>query len=201
MKEKFVLNTIDTIKKERILSPLEIKKLKYGLEGFYNLFTKLVVMLILAIIFNLVKELVVLIVIYSSLRLYGFGIHAKSTLQCWLSTVPVYIGGCFFIKYATISRMVVYIIFGFGFLSFLFFAPADTASRPLIHKNKRIRAKILSLLVVIIYLLLIFLIPSNWFTNAVIYALIIESLAINPLVYKLFGASFNNYKTYQKNMV
>ena len=92
MKKKFINYSINLI-------DLDKKKLKYGLEGFYNLITKVVVLIILALILNLTKELFLLIIIYSLFRLYGFGIHAKKTWQCWLTTIPIYIGGCFFIKY------------------------------------------------------------------------------------------------------
>ena len=49
---------------------------------FYNLITKTIVLFGLAILFNLVLELLVLTFIYSTLRLYGFGLHAKTSLQC-----------------------------------------------------------------------------------------------------------------------
>ena len=66
--------------------------MRYGLEAFYNLITKTVVLIILAVIFNLVLELILLSLIYSTLRLYGFGLHAKTSLQCWITTLPIYLG-------------------------------------------------------------------------------------------------------------
>ena len=114
MKKKFIENSLNYIEAKNDLSDLQKKKLKYGLEGFYNLFTKLIVLLIITISFDLVKEFLLLTVIYSLLRLYGFGIHAKKSWQCWLTTVPIYVGGCFFIKYIVMSPIWAnYIIFAF----------------------------------------------------------------------------------------
>ena len=80
MKKKFINYSLNYIESKKTLSSLDKKKLKYGLEGFYNLFTKVIVLVTLAIIFNLLKELLLLIAIYSLFRLYGFGLHAKKKL-------------------------------------------------------------------------------------------------------------------------
>lgn len=198
MKEKFIIYSLACIEKKKIISDLERKKLKYGLEGFYNLITKTIVLFGLALIFNLLKELILLILIYSSFRLYGFGIHAKTSLQCWFTTIPIYIGGCFIIKYVTISRPFVIGIYIIGMISFLLFAPADTPARPLIHKQKRIRAKIFSLLILIGYIFLNHFYYNPILLNTTLYALLIECVSINPLTYKMFDTSFNNYRNYKK---
>ena len=201
MKKKFINNSLAYISSKSSLTELDIKKLKYGLEGFYNLITKFIVLITLAIIFNLIPELILLILIYSLFRLYGFGLHAKKSWQCWLTTIPIYIGGCFFIKYATLPTYITYIIWLFGLISFLLFAPADTKSRPLIHKEKRIRAKILSIFIIIILFIINNFYQNNIFLNTTLYALILESIVINPITYKLFNMPYNNYKVYKKNMV
>ena len=142
MKKKFIESSIALIKQNKNVDELEEKKLRYGLEGFYNVSVKTIVMFILAIFLNIVPQYISLILVYSSLRLYGFGIHMKTSTQCWLTTVPIYIGGCLLIKYVTFSNFISIFIWLFGFLSFLLFAPADTPARPLIHLDKRRRAKI-----------------------------------------------------------
>ena len=199
MKKKFINNSLKYIESKQSLTELDKKKIKYGLEGLYNLTTKFIVLIILAIIFDLMIELILLTSIYGLLRLYGFGLHAKKSWQCWITTIPIYIGGCFFIKYAILSPYITYIIWLFGLISFLLFAPADTKSRPLIHKEKRI--KILSISIVIILFIINVFLKINIFLNATIYALTLESIIINPITYKIFNVPYNNYKTFQKNMV
>ena len=201
VKKNFIEKSISLIKSRKELNTIEEKKMRYGLEAFYNLITKTVVLIILAVIFNLVLELILLSLIYSTLRLYGFGLHAKTSLQCWITTLPIYLGGCLLIKYLVIPSSIACIIWIFGFLSFLFFAPADTPARPLIHKEKRIRAKILSIFLLVIYLILYLYNFNSMFNNAILYALLMESVVINPLIYKLTGTTFNNYKYFQKTTV
>lgn len=197
MKSSFIENSILTISKTRELTPLDEKKLRYGLEGFYNLFTKMIVMTILAILLDIILEYLLLILVYSTLRLYGFGIHMKTSLQCWFTTLPIYIGGCLLIKYGTFSPTISILIFVVGYLSFLFFAPADTPARPLIHKEKRIRAKILSLIILTCYLVLFLYVDSVLIKNTILYGIILESISINPVTYKLFHTKFNNYKNFK----
>ena len=202
LKKKFIEHSVFLIKKKKkTISKLEEKKLRYGLEAFYNLFTKAVVMIALAIIFDLTFELFLLTIIYSTLRLYGFGIHAKTSLQCWFTTLPIYLGGCLIVKYCEIPITFAYMVWIFGFISFILFAPADTPARPLIHKDKRIKAKVLSLIILSVYFM-IFL-NNNYYVinNAILYGVLMESFSINPLIYKLSKTPYNNYKNFQKNMV
>lgn len=201
VKKSFIEKSVNLIKSRKELNTLEEKKIRYGLEAFYNFITKLIVLIILAVIFNLVFELILLSLIYSTLRLYGFGLHAKTSLQCWITTLPIYLGGCLLIKYLVIPNSIAGIIWIFGFLSFLFFAPADTPARPLIHKEKRIRAKVLSIIILIMYLVLYLYQSNTVIHNAILYALLMESISINPLIYKLTGTTFNNYKNFQKTTV
>ena len=201
VKKNFIEKSINLIKSQKELNTIEEKKIRYGLEAFYNLITKTVVLIILAVIFHLVLELFLLSLIYSTLRLYGFGLHAKTSLQCWITTLPVYLGGCLIIKYSIIPSEIASIIWVFGFLSFLLFAPADTPARPLIHKEKRIRAKILSIGILLGYLFIYLYNFSPILNNAILYALLMESIVINPLLYKITGTTFNNYKYFQKTSV
>lgn len=201
MKKKFIEKSLQIIKSSKSISSLDEKKYRYGLEAFYNTFTKLVVLVIISLILGVIKELILITLVYSSLRLYGFGIHAKKSWQCWVTTLPIYIGGCLFVKYGNISTQIFLIIWIFSFIIFAFFAPADTPARPLIRKNKRIRAKVLSLIILIIYLGVALYFNYSILTNCLMYGLLMEDISINPLTYKLLNTKFNNYKEYEKNLV
>lgn len=201
MKKKFIESALTKIKQQKKLTSLEEKKLRYGLEAFYNLATKTIVLIILAIVFDLVIELLLLALVYSTLRLYGFGIHAKTSLQCWFTTIPIYIGGCFSVKYFTFPLWLSYSIWILGFISFCLFAPADTPARPLIHKQKRIRAKILSLCILTLSFVFFSLNTNYIYNNIILYAILMEAISINPLMYKLTNTPFNNYKIYNQSMV
>lgn len=201
MKKRFIEESIKIIKRTKDISAIEEKKLRYGLEAFYNSITKMVVLIIITIILNVFVEFLLLSLIYSALRLYGFGIHAKKSWQCWVTTLPIYIFGCLFVKYCYVSMPVFLGIWFASFILFSLFAPADTPTRPLIHKEKRIRAKILSLTILVAFLTIALYLNNQLFINCIFYGMIMEDISINPLTYKILNTSFNNYKTYNNNTV
>ena len=76
------------------------------------------------------------------------------------------------------------------------YAPADTKKRPLIKKNKRIKFKILSLIIVILYFILTLFIKNNLIINSLIIGITIECILILPITYKAFHMPYKNYKNY-----
>lgn len=198
MKKKFIESSLLFIKKERLISELDEKKLRYGLECFYNFLTKAIVLIILAITFNILPEILLLAFAHWALRLFGFGIHMKTTLECWFTTIPLYIGGGLFIKYGYFPSYISYSIMITGMILFLLFAPADTPARPLIRKKKRKRAKVFANIILLIFIILYFITTNIIYKNVIVYAIILESISINPITYKLFSTPFNNYKSYKE---
>ena len=78
----------------------------------------------------------------------------------------------------------------------MIYAPADTKKRPLIKRNKRIKFKVLSLMVVALYFILTLLIKNNLIINSLIIGTIIECILVLPITYKAFNMPYNNYKNY-----
>ena len=198
MKEKFINSSISFISKYEECDDLKVKKLKYGLEGIYNLLVKLVVVLLIAILTNTIKETALLILFYAGIRTFSFGWHAKSSLGCWVSSLLVYIIIPVFLINKQIPTYIGYIILGIALISMILWAPADTPKRPLIRKNQRLKAKIISILIVLLYSILYFTINNSVIKNVIIYALLIQTILINPLTYKITNTRFNNYKYYKK---
>ena len=77
------------------------------------------------------------------------------------------------------------------------YAPADTEKRPLKNKKKRIMYKILTIIVATIYITLSIIIKDNTLSNCFLVAIIIETIIILPLTYKIFKVPYNNYKKYE----
>lgn len=196
MKKKFIENTYLFITKYQDCDELKTKKIKYGLEALYNLITKVVVMLIISIILGIWREYLLLVLIYASARRYAYGIHAKKSIICWITTLPIYLVGCYIIRCISLPNYLIYILWFFGFISFLLWAPADTPARPLIHKEIRKKQKIKACLTCIIYLFCIILFQYPLINNAIIYCLVVQSICINPITYKLTKTPFANYKLY-----
>lgn len=199
MKKKFIESGCQFISKYEDCDDLKIKKLRYGLEAIYNLLTKTVVLFLIALLLGVWKEYFLLIFMYSLVRMYTYGIHAKTTLACWMTTTPIYIGGCLLIKYVIIPQPISYIIWAMGFISFLIWAPADTPAKPLIHADKRKKQKIKACMLCLLLLVVLIICPIKMITNSICYSLVVQSICINPITYWLTKTPFANYKLYLKN--
>lgn len=200
MKEKFINSSISFISKYEECDDLKMKKLKYGLEGIYNLLVKLVVILLIAILTNTIAKTALLILFYAGIRTFSFGWHAKSSLGCWISSLLVYIIIPVFLINIPIKDLIGYIILGISLISMILWAPADTPKRPLIRKRQRLKAKIISIIIVILYSIMYLAINISIIKNVIIYALLIQTILINPLTYKITNTRFNNYKYYKKKV-
>lgn len=196
MKEKFINSSINFISKYQECDDLKLKRLKYGLEGIYGVITKLIIVLIIAILTKTIKETALLILFYGGIRTFSFGWHAKSTLACWITTISIYNIFPLLISQLHIPTYIGYTILIMAFISIILWAPADTPKRPLIKKNKRLISKMLSTTIIIIYSIILLFSNNNLINNTIIFILLLQIIMINPLTYKLTNTKFNNYKYY-----
>lgn len=194
MKEKFLNSTINFLGRYNSYSDKDIKKLRYGLEGIYLTFTKMIAILIFALLLGILKEVVVVLILFNIIRYFGFGFHAEKSWQCLLLSTINFVLIPFIIIKLNISFNLCLIICGICLISYLLFAPADTVKRPLINKKKRLIRKCLTIGVGIIYILLIIIFNNTYLNDLLLSTLIIQAIVINPIIYKVFRQPYNNYK-------
>lgn len=174
-------------------------KIKYGLEGLYLTFTKLIVITIVAMILGILKEYIMLLLAFNGIRLFSFGVHAKKSSHCLISSLLFFITFPIICKNIQIPLIYKEIIFLPLVLLIGIFSPADTVKRPLKRKKRRLIYKILSIIIATIYMILSLIIRENTLSNCLIFALIIQIIIILPITYKIFGVPYNNYKKYEVN--
>lgn len=199
MKEKFINSSINFISKYQECDDLKLKRLKYGLEGIYSLIVKISVVILISIITKTLTETLLFILFYAGIRTFSFGWHAKSNIACWITTLLIYNIILYFIINIDYPIYIGYIILGISLISMLLWAPADTPKRPLIRKKQRLKSKILSITVLVLYAVIYVTINSNPLKNIILYSLLIQTILINPITYKITNTRFNNYKYYKKN--
>ena len=73
MKQLFLENSMNFICKYQSISDYDKKKVKYGLEGLYLTITKMVLLTILALLLNMFKEFILVVVFFNVIRYTGFG--------------------------------------------------------------------------------------------------------------------------------
>ena len=194
MKKIVIENFYNLILRYNNYSDEEKEKLLYGLEGLYLTITKLVVIIMLAILFKIIKEVALLILLFNVIRYTGFGFHAEKSYQCLITSIIFFFAIPLLFKNIVISNYVINIIFAISLISFILYAPADTIKRPIYERKLRIIRKVLTIIIAIIYFIGSY--NLNYDLKILfIESLIIESIIINPLFYKLFKQPYRNYKT------
>lgn len=197
MKKVVVDFLMKNISKNYNYDDTKLLEIRYGIETLYLTITKAIIVTIIAIIIGTIKELLWFTLFYGILRLVGFGLHAKKSWHCWVFTLLLFTLIPYLISVLTIQKNILLIVFICSTILFIIYAPADTEKRPLIHKNKRIIYKILTVTISIIYIISSYFTPRI-LTNSLMFACVMQSLMINPISYKLLGLKFNNYKSYKK---
>ena len=191
MKEVFVNHSISYLIRNNACKEKDVPVYRYTLESLYSLFTKTVGVLFLSFFCGTLKITFIIMLLYSLLRGFAFGIHATKNLYCWITTLGIYLGSSLFIKYFSFPLSSIYFIYFLSFLFLFLWAPADTPSRPLLNKKKRITNKMISLIIVTLYILFSIIISNDNFYEIIGIVLLLEAICICPLTY-------NNYKSYKK---
>lgn len=194
MKEVFLNNSINLIKKYNTYNETDIEKIRYGLEGIYLTITKLIVILVLSIIFNIFKEIILVLVFLNIIRYPAFGVHADKSSICLITSILLIFGLTLLISKIYISNTIKIILCIICTMDYLIFAPADTIKRPLTNPKKRKYRKIASVILSVVYSIAILLINTRIISNTLLISLVIEAIMINPLTYKALKMPYNNYK-------
>lgn len=198
MKDLLINSAMSNIEKYYNYDDVKLAEIRYGLASFYLLITKTVVIFTLSYLLGYIKPLLILMALYSVLRLFGFGVHAKKSIHCWIASILTFLLLPYLCTILTIDYKVKVTLGMFCVILLGFFAPADTEKRPLINKKRRKIYRIISVLLGLLYTILLTLIKDPIVINCILFALILETIAVLPITYKLFGVKYNNYKYYNK---
>lgn len=196
MKDVVVNHIMNNVIKYKNFDEIKLKEIKYGLESFYLAISKTVVIFLIAYFFNLLKTLLLFMCFYGFLRLNGAGLHAKKSWQCWTGSIIVFLIIPYLCLQLNIDQIVQVFISLVCLSLILKYAPADTEKKPIINFKKRLIHKILCCITVFAYVLLLFFLQNNYLHNIILCSIILETIMILPISYKIFGLKYNNYKNY-----
>lgn len=167
---------------------------KYGLEGLYLTITKLIVIIGVSIILNMFKEVIFLLILFNIIRYFGFGIHAKRSIECLITSLIIFIIIPYVLLHIQVSREAMLLIGIVLIISYLMWAPADTVKRPLPNNKKKKIRKIMTIVIGIIYLCLSLVVPNYKISILFLTAMIIQTIVICPITYMLLRQPYNNYR-------
>ena len=197
MKKYVVKKLLMFIKKYQNLDQEKEDIVAYGLEGIYILITKTIGIFSLAYILGILKETIIFTLIYNAIRTTSFGLHAKESWMCWISSSIIFLGVPYIANNVTLI-IALRLIIGITCILYIYkYAPADTHKRPIVNPKLRRKYKLTSTLIAITMVTLSLLISNMFIQNCLIFALVVQSFMISPQVYKIFKLPYDNYKTYQ----
>lgn len=201
MKKKFLDVSMDSIRRKYPeYSKEKLEEIEYGIEALYITFTKMVVIALISILLGVIKEIFFILVFYNIIRTTAFGMHAKTSLQCYIISILLFVGLAIVSKYVNISLYLKILISIICFINIVIFAPADTYKRPLINRKRRHIYKVISILISLIYVILIVIFHTSIFSTYILFGLLNITLMIHPLTYRMFQLPYNNYKNYAENL-
>lgn len=194
MKTLFINKTLEFLSKYQDYSKEETEKLSYGLEGIYLTYTKMIIILALAIILDMFIEVIIILFLFNVIRYFGFGVHAKKSSECLITSILCFIILPYVLLNISITNEVILAIGIISVIDFILFAPADTEKRPFKNKKKKLIRKLLTTTVGILYISIALLVKNIIISKVLLVSVIIESIMINPIAYKLLNVPFNNHK-------
>lgn len=179
----------------------KLEEIRYGLESIYLTYTKIFLIFVLAYFLGIIKETLLLLVTYNIIRTFAFGIHATKSIYCLITSLILFIGGVYVVKYMSLNIYVKAIISIILLICIYKYAPADTYKRPLINERKRKKYKVISTILGIAYVILIIIFNNYIISNYLLIGMLETVIMIHPIVYKIFNLPFDNYKKYKLNTV
>ena len=198
MKDRYLKLTTSFITKYHAYDDDELDKLRYGLEGIYLSVTKLIIITLIAIIIGIIKEFILLLIFFNIIRFTGFGFHAGKSYQCLIFSTLLFIGVPVIMLYGEFSKTLLISVGMICLVPLAIYAPADTVKRPLPNKKKRKIRKFSTILITLISIILIVHINNYSINSMLICSLILESIMVLPLTYKIFKQPYRNYRNYNQ---
>lgn len=197
MKEVAVNKVINYLKKNNACSEKEEKVFKYTLESLYSFITKTTTILLLSYFLGTFKTTFLLLLLYSVLRGFSFGIHASKNLYCWIISLSVYVVLPYIIQNVHLNQNLLLFLHLLGILGIILWAPADTPKRPLLNKRKRLVNKLFAFSFTFILDLISYYLHSYLLFYIVTSLLILNFICIAPWTYKVFHIPYRNYERFQ----
>lgn len=197
MREKIIGNSLNLIKTNNsTYSEEKLAEIEYGLVSIYLLISKLIIIILLAYILGILKEVLIFSILYNFIRMPSFGLHATKSWICLLISIIMFLGIPIICLKFTIPVYIKLIMGAIATIFILKNSPADTHKRPIVNKKRRKIFKISSTIISMIFVIVALNIKDNFLSNALILSLICQCLFISPLIYKIFKLPYNNYKKY-----
>ena len=182
----------------------EAEVIKYGLELIIGEVPKILLLFIIAIVLKIGWLVIFAYFTMLPYKIVAGGFHLKTNIGCTIGTLSIYYGNVLISKYITLTQIytkyiVILIAFVFSMIMVSLYAPADTVNLPILTKRERKTKRILSYVFATITLLVAIIIKDNILSNILLLNVLIESICISKVAYKLTKNEYG-YENYLKEL-
>lgn len=167
-----------------IYNEKEKLKIEYGLKIVFIVLFDTVTMLLASYMLGILNYFIYGYISIALVRSFSGGIHLKSYYRCWLmSFITMCLTG--YLGHMNMFKFYYYIIIFISYILISLYAPADTKYRPIISIREKILFRKILYSLIVGDLILIY-IYNNIFSRTLAFSLLISSILITPISYKLF---------------
>ena len=163
--------------------------INYGLQNIIGEIPKIFLLLIIAFLLQMLKEVLFMFLALLLYRGASGGFHLKTHLVCILGTTLFYCGTVFLSQNIVLDEIIKYIVIGigwiFGMIMIRLYAPADTENVPILSKKDRRKKQIISYITFSIGLIAAIFIQNSVISNILIFGNLLQTLTITRIAYRL----------------
>ena len=134
---------------------------------------------------------------YAVVRKFSQGLHAKSSFTCTIVSLLMFVVIPCVMQGVVIDRWWVFLIGVVMTYLFYKYAPADTEKSPIIDSDVRQQLRWKSVGVNIFVVCIALATTNPMMRILFIVSMVMQVAMILPIIYKLFGRSYNNYERYE----
>lgn len=195
--QKFADSLMPFLEKYNKYTDKEKIVVHYGLETLYVNISKAIIITFFSLFLGITLEMYCFIFIYGLLRTYMGGVHLKTSLGCTIFSGTIFILPTIISLNIDIFWQLGLPILLTGLLIAYKYSPADTSRKPILNKDLRKRRKKISCILISIYIIIYILNFNIILNNFIVFAVLINSIIIHPITYKLMKQNYNNYLIYE----
>lgn len=200
MVEKLSNKILYFLIKDDIVDSQKKEVLLFGITRIVEDIPKTIGIVIIGILLNIIKEILVVTAVIMLYKTYVGGVHAKTNLGCFLSSVVFYLATIYISKILIVDGnaklLLLTLNYIFSLYCILVYAPADVPQIPKVNEKLRKTTKIKAILMLnIIYLFTLIVVKDIMIQRLIFLSIFSVNIMTTRTMYNLFKNEYG-YETY-----
>ena len=182
---KNILDLFKSLHEQSKLKPYKLKYVYYyGFKIIIGGINKFILLIIPGLLLNILPQLIITTLSFSSLRIWTGGLHLDSYTKCSYISLLSFTIIALLSKYIILNQFISMSIFLSVLFLILIYAPIEHPNKP-IKENKKIKFKLIALFVLSTLTIIHMFINNVIICNSIIYGILLAGIISTPFVNKL----------------